>query len=77
MVVPQCVQVLMDLGNLFSDFQDYYPDYDAMKENIDMICDSTTGVLEGLILCEQMHSPVYREAQQNAKKVEEVMDEIS
>ena len=52
----------MDLGNLFSDFQDYYPDYDAMKENIDMVCDSTTSVLEGLILCEQMHSPVYREA---------------
>jgi len=60
-VAPKCTSVLTDLGNFFSEFNDFYDDYDSMKENLDLIYESSREISHGLIMLEQIHAPVYRE----------------
>lgn len=60
-VAPKCVNVLTDLGNFFSEFNDFYDDYESMKENLDLIYESSREISHGLIMLEQIHAPVYRE----------------
>ena len=66
MVAPKCVAVLTDLGNFFSEFNDFYDDYDAMKENLDLIYESSREISHGLLMLEQIHALVYRETKSNA-----------
>lgn len=72
-VAPKCVGVLSDLGNFFSEFNDYYVDYDSMRENLDLIYESSRDINHGLIMLEQIHAPVYRETQNNSDKIEVVI----
>lgn len=77
MVAPKCIAVLTDLGNFFLEFNDFYDDYDLMKENIELLYESSKDINHGLIMLEQIHSPVYRETKMNADKIEVVIQEIS
>lgn len=76
-VAPKCVSVLTDLGNFFSEFNDFYDEYDSMKENLDLIHESSREISLSLIFLEQIHAPVYRETKANADKIEVVIQEIS
>ena len=77
MVAPKCIAVLTDLGNFFLEFNDFYDDYDLMKENIELLFESSKDINHGLIMLEQIHGPVYRETKMNADKIEVVIQEIS
>lgn len=74
--MPECVNVMTDLGNFYQDFNDFYVDYETMCENIDLINESTKDINFGLIKLEQIHLPVFKQAELDGKSVKKVMDEI-
>ena len=47
-----------------------------MCENIDLINESTKEINIGLIRLEQIHAPVFKQAELDGKSVKKVMDEI-
>ena len=51
-VAPECVSVMTDLGNFYQDFNDFYGDYETMRDNIDLIFESTRDINKGLIKLE-------------------------
>ena len=76
-MAPKCISVLGDLANSFVDFNNFYEDYDSMREKIDLIYKAFKNLSHGLITLEQIHVPVYRETKANADKIEIVIKEIS
>ena len=75
-MAPVCQNVLTEAHNFFNDFDTFFGDYEAMKENIDLILEDSQKICQGFDISKKIHDPVLKEATVNGKKARVVQDEI-
>lgn len=75
-VAPVCQNVLGDAYTFFNDFEDYFGDFETMKENIDMILTDSGSICQGFEVTKKIHDPVVKEATVNGMRAKAVQDEI-
>ena len=65
LVAPFCRAVMTDASNFFDEFGDLYEDVEDLKQNMDVLLESTDHILKGFKLCTKMHEPVTTQAALN------------
>ena len=64
--------MLSGATNFFNDFDNIFGDFEAMKENIDLVLEDSEKICNGFEITKKIHDPVLKEATVNGMRARTV-----